>query len=66
MKKLLLLIIAAAVGWAFYSNWDDLTGTRATKDDYVMKGYKKSIDKARQVEDTLQQAKDRLDQAQPK
>ena len=65
MKKLLLIIMVVSLGSYVYMNRDQLTGSRATKDDYVMKEYKKSMDKARQVEDKLQQAKDRLDQARP-
>jgi Tfp pilus assembly protein PilO len=64
MKKLLLVVIVAALGWFFYVSRDDLR-SRASKDDYVMKEYKKSMDKAREVEDKLQQAKDRLDGARP-
>jgi len=40
-------------------------GNKPTTEDYVMKEYKKSLDKARQVEDTLQQARDRMDQTRP-
>jgi len=65
MKKLLLIVMVVALGSYVYMNRDQLTGSRATKNDYVMKEYKKSMDKAREVEDKLQQAKDRLDQARP-
>ena len=64
MKKLLVIVIVAALGWFFYVNREDLRSS-ASKDDYVMKEYKKSMDKAREVEDKLQQAKDRLDKTRP-
>lgn len=65
MKKLLILVVLAAGGWFAYTNWDSVRGKKPTTEDYAMKEYKKSMDKAREVEDTLQQAKDRLDQAKP-
>lgn len=65
MKKLLILVVLAAGGWFVYMNWDSMRGNAPTTKDYAMKEYKKSLDKARQVEDTIQQAKDRLDQARP-
>ena len=65
MKKLLILVVLVAGGWFVYMNWDSVRGNKPTTEDYVMKEYKKSLDKARQVEDTLQQARDRMDQARP-
>ena len=59
MKKLLMLIVAVVGGWFAYMNWDSLTGNKPTTDDYVMKEYKKSMDKAREVEDVLKKAGDK-------
>lgn len=57
-----MLIVVAAGGWFVYQNWDSLTGEKPTTDDYVMKEYKKSIDKARGVEDMLKKAGDKSKQ----
>jgi hypothetical protein len=60
MKKLLIfivIIIGAAYAWI---NRDSLSG-RTDANDYAMKGYKQSMDKARQVEQALQKSKDQLD-----
>lgn len=59
MKKILMLIVIGAGGWFVYMNWDSLT-SKPTTDDYAMDQYKKSIDKAREVEDTLKDARDRI------
>lgn len=58
MKKLLVVIVIAVGGWFLYMNWVSRT-PGPTSDDYVMKEYKKNLDKARSVEETLQQARDR-------
>ena len=60
MKKLLVLIVIA-VGAAYaYMNRDSLLG-KSEVDDYAMKGYKQSMDKAREVEQVLQKSKDQMD-----
>jgi len=59
MKKLLILIVIAVGGWFAYMNWS--THSDQSANDYAMDQYKKSMDKARDVEKTLQKAKDRVD-----
>lgn len=58
LKKLLMMIVIALGAWFVYINWDSLTSKPA--DDYAMDQYKKSMDKAREVEKTLEKAKDRI------
>jgi hypothetical protein len=60
MKKLLILIVIVAGAAYAYINRDNLSG-RTDADEYAMKGYKQSMDKARQVEQVLQKSKDQLD-----
>ena len=56
MKNILILIIAAAAGWFVFKNWESISSKKPTTDEYAMKEYKKSIDKARSVEETLKKA----------
>lgn len=60
MKKLLILIVIVAGAAYAWLNRDNLSG-KTDVDDYAMKGYKQSMDKARQVEQVLQKSKDQLD-----
>ena len=60
MKKLLILIVIVAGAVYAWINRDSLSG-KTGADDYAMKGYKQSMDKARQVEQVLQKSKDQLD-----
>jgi len=62
MKKILILIVIAVGGWFAYMNWSSRSDQ--STNDYAMDQYKKSMDKARDVEQTLQDAKDRLDNTQ--
>jgi len=62
MKKLLILIVIVAGAAYAYMNRDNLSG-KTEANDYAMKGYKQSMDKARAVEQTLQQSKDQLDKS---
>lgn len=62
MKKLLILIVIVAGAAYAYINRDSLSG-KTEADDFAMKGYKQSMDKARQVEQVLQKSKDQLDKA---
>ncbi|MDX5150962.1 MAG: hypothetical protein R3188_00675 [Acidiferrobacterales bacterium] len=60
MKKLVILIVIVAGATYAWINRDSLSG-KTDADDYAMKGYKQSMDKARQVEQVLQKSKDQLD-----
>jgi hypothetical protein len=60
MKKLVILIVIVAGAAYAWINRDSLSG-KTDADDYAMKGYKQSMDKARQVEQVLQKSKDQLD-----
>ena len=60
MKKLLIFIVIVAGAAYAWINRDSLSG-RPDANDYAMKGYKQSMDKARQVEQVLQKSKDQLD-----
>ena len=60
MKKLVILIVIVAGAAYTWINRDSLSG-KTDADDYAMKGYKQSMDKARQVEQVLQKSKDQLD-----
>jgi len=62
MKKLLILIVIVAGAAYAWINRDSLSGKTET-DDYAMKGYKQSMDKAQQVEQVLQKSKDQLDKS---
>ena len=62
MKKLVVLIIVLAGAAYVYVNRDSLVGKTGSQ-DYAMKGYKQSLDKAHQVEQELQKSKAQLDQA---
>jgi len=62
MKKLLILVVVIAGAAYAYMNRDNLAGKTNT-DDYAMKGYKQSMDKARDVGQVLQKSKENLDQA---
>ena len=60
MKKLLIFIVIVAGAAYAWINRDSLSG-RTDANDYAMKGYKQSMDKARQVEQVLQKSKNQLD-----
>lgn len=60
MKKLVILIVIVAGAAYAWINRDSLSG-KTDANDYAMKGYKQSMDKARQVEQVLQKSKDQLD-----
>ncbi|MGW8246742.1 MAG: hypothetical protein ACWGOV_01420 [Acidiferrobacterales bacterium] len=60
MKKLVIFIVIVAGAAYAWINRDSLSG-KTDADDYAMKGYKQSVDKARQVEQVLQKSKDQLD-----
>jgi len=62
MKKLVVLIIVIAGVAYVYVNRDSFIG-KTESQDYAMKGYKQSLDKAHQVEQELQKSKVQLDQA---
>lgn len=62
MKKLLILVVIIAGAAYAYMNRDNLAG-KTEADDYAMKGYKQSLDKARDVGQVLQKSKQDLDQA---
>jgi len=62
MKKLLVIIlIVAGAAYAWFNR--DSLGGKTDADDHAMKGYKQSVDKARQVEQVLQKSKDQLDKS---
>jgi len=62
MKKLLIfIVIIAGAAYAWFNR--DSLGGKTEVDDYAMKGYKQSVDKARQVEQVLQKSKDQLDKS---
>ncbi len=61
MKKLLMLIVVAVGGWFVYMNWDSRNASQSVTDEHAMKQYKQSIDKARDVEKTLEKARRKID-----
>lgn len=64
MGRLLVVILVGAVCWFIYANWGEWT-QKPTKDNYVGKEYKQSLDKAREVEGMLQQHRQAMDEQQP-
>ena len=62
MKKLLILIVIVAGAAYAWMNRDSLNG-KTDANDYAMKGYRQSLDKAHQVEQVLQKSKDQLDKS---
>jgi len=62
MKKLLIFVVIVAGAAYAWFNRDSLSG-KTEADDYAMKGYKQSVDKAHQVEQVLQKSKEQLDKS---